>query len=106
VDTSDFLGFDLFGFTVGGGIGVGGVVAEQNGFQIIPAVGVLFERARLRLSNDAGSFVDWLNVTTAEIGIGIVLQDRFTIRPALTLSSVEGDTSTGFRLTFLARVGR
>jgi hypothetical protein len=100
----DYFGANLFGLTFGGGFGIGGVIVDHAGFEVIPAGGVLVQRVRARLSEGGAAAVAWANATTTEIGVGVVFQHRFTIKPAVLFYTTLGATHAAFRLTFLARV--
>lgn len=91
---------DIFGLSVGGGAAVGAIAVDSDTFQLIPAIGVVVQRSRVRVSG-LGSTSD--TTAGAELGVGLVFGRRFTVNPSVLIPIKEFlDVEAGntFRLTF------
>jgi len=99
----DIDGFEGTLWALGGGAAVGGILYDSDAIQIVEAVTLLFERERLKFSNEIGSITTRESIANVKIVTGIVFSRRFTLQTAAHLTRDAGTWYRGFSLSFIAR---
>ena len=101
--SGDVLGAEVQLLGGGGGISFGAVVAETDRVKLIPTVGMLVRRVRARREVNDVAITNSDTVGTFEIGAGVALNDRFTIKPSILIPFLVDGVDPSFRLTFTIR---
>jgi hypothetical protein len=90
---------DLSTSAFGGGISVGVIASETNTVQFVPTFGVSLARAKFKVETNLASVSETDTLGTINLGVGVVMNRRFSVVPAIGIPFGRDDNDVVFGIS-------